>query len=70
MLIPSLKKVYANEKDIIEKEFSDDIEIDKEYTKEFANRNHRGSIRISEGLFYTKSEYEKWRKDILTSKLP
>lgn len=70
MLIPTLKKVYANEKEIIEKEFSDKFEIDKEYTQEFAQRNHRGSIRISEGMFYTRSEYEKWRTGVLTSELP
>jgi hypothetical protein len=70
MIIPTLKKVYPNEKDIIEKEFSDDFEIDKEYTKEFAQRNHRGSIRISQGLFYNKKEYEKWRREILSSELP
>ena len=70
MLIPTLKKVYANEKDIIEKEFRDDFEIDKEYTQEFAQRNHRGSIRISEGFFLNKNEYEKWRKEVLSSNLP
>jgi hypothetical protein len=70
MLIPTLKCVFTNEKEIIDKDFNNDVEIDKEYTEEFAQRNHRGSIRISEGLFYNKSEYEKWRTDILTSELP
>lgn len=70
MLIPTLKRIFVNEKEILEKDFNNEVEIDKEYTEEFAQRNHRGSIRISEGLFYNKSEYEKWRTDILTSELP
>ncbi|MBU0568213.1 hypothetical protein KKC52_09235 [bacterium] len=45
------------------------VKIDRELTLKYANR-HRGSIRISTGLFYTKEEFEKQKRDLLRKKLP
>jgi len=58
----------CRDEDVWEIDFSD-MKIDRNLTKK-ASVKHRGSVRISEGLFYTKEEWEEKRKRILDKELP
>lgn len=43
--------------------------LDRKLTEKFAIK-HRGSVRISKGLFYTKEEWEERRSKVLNKPLP
>lgn len=68
-VISELEKVFKDEKEIWERDFRDDVDIDRDQSRKFSQR-FRGSIRISKGLFFTKEEYENWRKENSEPKLP
>lgn len=69
MLLQELKKNYKDEKEVLERDFRQDVEIDKDLSLRFRHR-FRGSVRVTEGLFFERNEYEKWKEEVLKSKLP
>lgn len=69
LLIYELRKIFPDETVVFEKDFRDDVKISRESTRKFAHKI-RGSVRIVLGFYKTKDEYEEWRKQVLTSKLP
>ena len=69
MLIPSLEKIYGNEEKILNKSFKNDVKVDKELSIKYSHRG-RGSVRMTQGLFFADDEYEIWRNKILSTDLP
>jgi len=59
---------FTKDKDIWDLEFGE-LVVDKDLTKKFAT-GHRGSVRISMGLFCTKKEFEKEKKEVLSRPIP
>lgn len=68
MVEPSRGKPLFKIRDVWDAEFGD-LVIDKELTRDFSTK-HRGSIRISNGLFCTKEEFIAEKKKILSQPLP
>jgi hypothetical protein len=68
-LIPVLQKIYEG-RDVQEMEFRNDLEIDKESAVKYAARFGCTDVRIAQGRFMNRSEYELWRKKVLETKLP
>jgi hypothetical protein len=60
--------IFMEDVDIWDLEFGE-LEIDRDLIQEFASR-HRGSVRISMGLFCTKKEFEKEKKEVLSRSIP
>ena len=60
--------IFIEDVDIWDLEFGE-LEIDRDLIQEFASR-HRGSVRISMGLFCTKKEFEKEKKEVLSRSIP
>ena len=54
--------------DVWEVEFGN-LVVDRELTKDFSAK-HRGSIRISNGLFSTKEEFMEEKKKVLSQSFP
>ena len=54
--------------DIWDLEFGE-LDVDRNLIQEFSAR-HRGSVRISMGLFCTKKEFEKEKKEVLSHPIP
>ncbi|MEA1999301.1 MAG: hypothetical protein U9N61_08270 [Euryarchaeota archaeon] len=54
--------------DIWDLEFGE-LDVDIDLIQEFSAR-HRGSVRISMGLFCTKNEFEKEKKRVLSHPIP
>ncbi len=60
--------IFMKGVDIWDMEFGE-LEIDRDLIQEFASR-HRGSVRVSMGLFCTKKEFEKEKKEVLSRSIP
>ena len=54
--------------DILDRDFKNK-DFDRELTLNYSFRN-RGSVRLSKGLFYTKEECVKRRKELIKKTLP
>jgi hypothetical protein len=67
MGIEVLKGLFVKE-DVGERELSEP-KLDKQLTIKYSNR-HRGSIRLSQGRYYTASEWEKRRKYLRNLPMP
>ena len=46
-----------------------ELDVDRDLIQEFSAR-HRGSVRISMGLFCTKNEFEKEKNEVLSHPIP
>jgi hypothetical protein len=68
MGLESIKEAFVGERDIWDVEFKPPV-IDRNLTMVFGSK-HRGSIRLSMGLFYTDEEWNKIRKRVLEIPLP
>ncbi len=56
------------DRDIWDADFGEP-KVDRKLTEKFALK-HRGSVRVSMGLFYTKEEWEDRKKEVLSKPLP
>lgn len=56
------------EEEVLNKELKEP-KLDKALTIKYSSR-HRGSIRLSQGRYYTKQEWEKRRKRLANLNLP
>ena len=68
MTVESVKEKFKVKGDIWDIDFKEP-RIDRNLTLAFAAK-HRGSIRLSMGLFYTDEEWETIRKKVLRTPLP
>lgn len=64
----ALMGLFINDRNIIDLELKD-ANFDKELTLKFSFRN-RGSIRLSQGLFYTNQEWQQRRAELIKKPLP
>ena len=69
VLIPELQKIFPDEKAVLERDFSNEVTINKKVGQKYALRI-RGSVRIVTGRYKTKEEHEQWRQRILNTPLP
>ena len=60
--------VFIEGVDIWDMDFGE-LDVDRNLIQEFSAR-HRGSVRISMGLFCTKKEFEKEKKEVLSRPIP
>ncbi len=60
--------VLIEDVDIWDLEFGE-LDVDRNIIQEFSAR-HRGSVRISMGLFEYKKEFEKEKKEVLSHPIP
>lgn len=56
------------DRDIVEADFGP-MRIDREQVRKFSLR-HRGSVRLSNGKYYTEEEFEDRKKKIFKEPLP
>lgn len=68
MDIYELKGLFIEDQDVIDIE-PKEPKIDRALTSKFSSK-HRGSVRLSLGLFYTKEEWEQRRKELVAKPLP
>ncbi len=66
--IDSVLGLFLKQKNVLDIEPSEP-KLDKQLTIRFATKN-RGSVRLSQGLFYTKEEWEKRREELRNKPLP
>ena len=66
--IESLKGLFIKQKNILDIE-PEEPKLDKQLAIRFSTRN-RGSVRLSQGLFYTREEWDRRRKELLSKPLP
>lgn len=66
--IDSIKGLFIDNENILDIDYKEP-KLDKKLTIIFAMKN-RGSVRLSQGLFYTKDEWENRRKELLSKSLP
>lgn len=59
---------FIKDKDIWDTDFGEP-KVDRDLTKKFAH-NHRGSVRISSGRFYTREEFKTKKEKVLKTPLP
>ena len=69
VLIPELQKIFPDAKAALERDFSNDVTINRKIGQKYSLRT-RGSVRIVTGRYKTKDEHEQWRKRILETPLP
>jgi len=69
ILISELQKFVENDTSNPNREYRRDIRISKDYALRYSKKI-RGSVRIATGRFKSATEFEKWRKNVLKSKLP
>jgi len=63
-----VKEQFKGKEDIWDTDFKEP-RIDRDLTLAFATK-HRGSVRLSMGLFYTDEEWKAIRKKVLGTPLP
>ena len=68
MELALLKKKFLGNDDIWDIDFQEP-KFDRDLTVSFGSK-HRGSIRLSMGLFYTDEEWNEIRQDVLKTPLP
>jgi hypothetical protein len=68
MSLESIKEAFVGKRDIWDVEFKPPV-IDRNLTMHFGSK-HRGSIRLSMGLFYTGEEWDTIRERVLETPLP
>lgn len=68
MVIEPIKGLFIGEKNILDIELKEP-NLNKALTQKLSYRS-RGSVRLSLGLFYTRSEWEQKRKSLLAEHLP
>ncbi len=68
MELKSIKEKFLNKEDIWDIDFKEP-KFDRDLTSKFSSK-HRGSVRLSMGLFYTDEEWAQKRKEVLNRPLP
>ena len=68
MKLESVKEKLLGKTDIWDIDFKQPM-FDRDLTMMFSSK-HRGSVRLSMGLFYTKEEWDRVREKVLNTPLP
>lgn len=66
----SIENLYGCflQKDVVDEDIKD-AKLNRDLNSKFAGK-HRGSVRISTGKYYTREEWAKRRKKLISIKLP